>query len=93
MIEINFKQAFINCNEHREWLTEALQAKKVSVHFVKKDGTEREMVCTLNQSLIPAEFAPKGTERVKPTESIAVFDVEKNEWRSFRWESVKTFTI
>jgi len=93
MIEMNFKHAFVNTEEHREWLTNLLRDGVVSVAFTKKDGTEREMACTLDESIIPKEFAPKGVERSKPVDSIAVFDVEKSEWRSFRWDSVKLVTV
>ena len=76
-----------------EWLTNLLHDGVVSVAFTKKDGTEREMACTLDENIIPKEFAPKGVERSKPVDSIAVFDVEKSEWRSFRWDSVKLITV
>jgi hypothetical protein len=93
MIEMNFKNVFINDEEHREWLINLLRDGVVSVTFTKKDGTDREMACTLDQKIIPDEFAPKGVERSKPTDSIAVFDVEKEDWRSFRWDSIKLITI
>jgi hypothetical protein len=93
MIEMDFKHAFVNTDEHREWLTCLLHDGVVAVHFTKKDGTEREMACTLDETIIPQEHMPKGVERTKPTESLSVFDVEKNEWRSFRWDSVKVVMI
>jgi hypothetical protein len=62
----------------------------VDVSFTKKDGTDRLMKCTLNLNKIPKEFTPKGTGQKMNDESIAVFDVEVNGWRSFRWESLKT---
>ena len=93
MIDMSFKHAFVNTEEHREWLINLLHDGVISVAFVKKDGSDREMACTLNEDLIPNELAPKGDSRSKPTESIAVFDVEKNEWRSFRWDSIKLISI
>ena len=69
-------------------LIKKLEKGVVSISFTKKDGTLREMACTLDTTIIPDEFAPKGVERTKPVDSLSVFDVEKNEWRSFRWDSL-----
>jgi hypothetical protein len=76
------------------------------VTFVKADGTDREMLCTLNWEKIPTDKAPKATpsgsvdgilqESKSPTDpnlnSIRVFDVEKQEWRSFRFDRLKKVT-
>lgn len=68
----------------------------VTVVFTKADGTERTMVCTKNPELIARTYtAPeKKTERVRgPSEALAVFDLEKNDWRSFRLDSVKSYMV
>jgi hypothetical protein len=78
-----------NDDEVKDWLREILQEGIVTVKFTKKDDTERVMKCTLKQDLIPSEHQPKGSNKVKPSESIAVFDVENDGWRSFRFDSVK----
>lgn len=72
----------------RDWLVGVLKDSSVTISFTKKDGTKRDMKCTLNEEMIGSENAPKGVERSKPTESLAVFDLEKNAWRSFRWDSI-----
>lgn len=64
----------------------------VSVVFNKKDGSKREMLCTLIESNIPADKQPK-TDTEKEVSStvgsaVRVFDIDKQEWRSFRWDSV-----
>lgn len=74
-------------------LIEALWSGDVSVTFTKKDGTERIMKCTLQESKIPSEFTPKGTERKVNDQIIAVFDLENQGWRSFRLDSVKKFAV
>lgn len=61
----------------------------VTIEFVKSDGTVRRMNCTLAESKIPTEKAPKSTGKSKNNETLAVFDLEKQDWRSFRWDSVK----
>lgn len=76
------KQAF------RDWLKSHLVYGPVTVVFEKKDGTLREMLCTLKQDLV--QSYEKKTERTKTTneEVCPVFDVEKQEWRSFRYDAV-----
>jgi hypothetical protein len=66
-----------------------------TVIFTKKDGTERVMKCTLNGELIPEEFIPKETTKVRKVneEVISVFDIEFNGWKSFRWDSVKKVSV
>ena len=80
----------------RNWLTSHLKYGPVTVDFLKKDGTMRTMKCTLEESAIPTY--EKKTERVRTTstdEAISVVDLDINEWRSFRYDSVKSvsFTI
>ena len=66
------------------------------VVFTKKDGTDRSMLCTLAEGKIPADKQPKseGTSGGSITGSaVRVFDIEKAEWRSFRWDSVKSIGV
>ena len=60
--------------------------------FTKKDGTERIMKCTLQEEYLPETV---GGERKKNEDSLAVYDLDVEGWRSFRWDSVKriNFTI
>ncbi len=54
--------------------------------FVKSDGSERDIRCTTNPSLIDKEKRAKGAR--KPAEHlIPVFDLEKKEWRSIDEET------
>jgi WYL_2, Sm-like SH3 beta-barrel fold len=67
-------------------------AKDLCIVFTKKDGTEREMFCTLVESKIPEDKRPQTQEEKSSQTSgsaVRVFDTEKQEWRSFRWDSVK----
>jgi hypothetical protein len=62
------------------------------ITFQKKNGDIREMVCTLSMNHIPEDKQPKGTGTEKPSkDAIAVWDVRKEDWRSFRIDSVITF--
>lgn len=75
--------------EFKKWLIGMLQIGEVTISFTKKDGTERDLICTLKESEIPKEKTPKNSEKAKNDNVLPVFDVEKKEWRSFRWDSVK----
>lgn len=65
----------------------------MNVKFIKNDGSVREMICTLLESLaIPYE---KKTDKQKPEndEVLAVWDVEKHAWRSFRVNTVLSVDV
>jgi WYL_2, Sm-like SH3 beta-barrel fold len=84
----NEPQAF-DTEEGRTWLKSMLRMGPVDVTFTKADGTERVMKCTLQEGVvIPHE---KTTDRVKEENphNLAVWDMEKNAWRSFRLSNVK----
>jgi hypothetical protein len=82
--------------EIRKWVKSLLQVTEVEVEFTKSDGTVRTMRCTLNDEKLPPPVAVTGPvdgivvetkQRKKPgEESIRVFDLDKNEWRSFRFD-------
>ncbi len=78
----------------KEWtygLLHDQHLKDLCIVFTKKDGTEREMRCTLVESKIPTDKQPKTQSEGSQTagSTVRVFDTEKQEWRSFRWDSVK----
>ena len=77
-----------NSKKEKNWLLTLLREQEITVKFVKKDGSEREMLCTLSESKIPADKAPKGTEKTKSDDVVPVFDIENQGWRSFRWDSI-----
>lgn len=74
--------------EFRTWMRDVLVREEVRVTFVKADGTERTMPCTLKESLLPKTQSSSG--RRKYNEDICVvFDPERQVWRSFRWDRLK----
>ena len=83
------KQLNFTTKKEKDWLRTLLHEGVVGITFIKKDGSERLMQCTLAESKIPSEFAPKGSEKTKSDEVLPVFDVENDGWRSFRWDSIK----
>lgn len=89
----------------RDWVRGVLEVTEITVTFVKADGTERDMRCTLDRDRIPpqpprAEKPAKDTvdgivresrEVTKSEESHTqkVFDLDAGAWRSFRYDRLK----
>ena len=88
----------------RSWVRGLLNNSEISVTFTKADGTDREMLCTLDHSRIPVSPAKlvsttapvdgivresRNPRKEPDPHSIRVFDLEKQEWRSFRFDRLK----
>lgn len=78
----------------RDALKTLVNENHLEVTFVKKDGTERTMICTTDSGSIPEERYPVGESKVKEnTDILRVYDLENDGWRSFRIDSVKSFKV
>lgn len=81
-------------NKHE--LKEVLVNGIATVVFTKADGTERTMKCTLLPEYLPANVAQgqqlltESLHRPENPNTISVWDIENQGWRSFRIDSVKT---
>ena len=75
-----------------EYLKELLHAGEVTVTFLKKDGTQRKMICTLKPEFLPHQEDTIKTVHSNP-EVQAVWDLEKEGWRSFRYDSILGFSF
>lgn len=77
-----------------EYLKTTLKASTLRVVFVKKDGTERTMLCTLNPNLLPAQTdLEEAVQKKTPNPDVlAVWDLEAQGWRSFRYDSIIGFS-
>lgn len=95
--------------EIRSWVKGLLVNSEITVDFIKADGTERSMRCTLDSNRIPQKAVPTAivksstvnpdglAESKKPRKepdlhSVRVYDTEKNEWRSFRYDRLQKIT-
>ena len=71
-------------DQRNAWLRDALK-QDLRITFTKVDGTERTMPCTLRADALPPQPV---TENKKPKahkpETLSVWVLDKNEWRSFR---------
>lgn len=75
----------------RDDMIAQLRERECRVIFTKINGEERDMVCTLKIDLIPEEKQPK-TGKEYNTDVIRAFDVNKQEFRSFRVDNVISFS-
>lgn len=72
----------------REEVVAGLKSAVAMVTFEKADGTERVMRCTLVESFLPKAKKSKAAREVND-EIVSVYDLDKEDWRSFRLDSVK----
>jgi hypothetical protein len=77
----------------RDTLLQDLRKNVMSVHFTKVNGEKREMRCTLMPQLLPPNYVNEAAEEKdfheKNQEVLAVWDVIKGGWRSFRIDSIE----
>ena len=69
-------------------LVNKLLAGTVRVKFVKHNGDNREMYCTLKNTLIPESKRPTSESSNSNDDYLPVYDLEKDDWRSFNVSSV-----
>lgn len=69
--------------ERRQWLSELLKTGTYTVTFTKVDGTSRDMPCTLQENLLPTRAFAESKREPNP-ETLSVWCVDKEAWRSFR---------
>lgn len=84
---------------NREEYIDILNKCVVNISFIKKDGSERMMKCTLNKHYLPS--LPLTEEDTKPIKKIrkensavlSVFDLEKQDWRSIILENIISCSV
>lgn len=60
----------------------------ISVKFTKKDGSERIMRCTLNEAYIKPYEKKTDKDKIVNENTVSVWDIENDSWRSFRIDSI-----
>ena len=71
-------------------IKDILRNQELTITFTKKDGTDRVMRCTLDPNKLPIkENTETNSQRKTNNETMAVFDLEAQGWRSFTKKSVK----
>jgi len=93
----------------RDWIRLLLQKTAARIDFVKSDGTVRQMLCTLDHDQIPVStaktikspapttiaetLAPANPRKPPSDETLRVYDLDKREWRSFRFDRLQNITV
>ena len=73
----------------KQELIDRLQTESIEVTFIKADGSERTMKCTLKADLLPVVEIKEGVKvKVENPEVLSVWDLESEGWRSFRIDSI-----
>ena len=76
---------------NRGYMISELQKRVCRVIFKKVNGEERDMQCTLKIDNIPEDKQPK-TGKEYSDSVIRAFDINKQEFRSFKVENVISFS-
>ena len=88
----------------RDWIKKLLLNEEVTVEFIKSDGTPRTMRCTLDSTRFDFPSTPVKTTvdgrprapRNPSADAVAsqtVWDLDANQWRSFRYDRLKNITV
>jgi hypothetical protein len=80
----------------KELLIEMLRQNELTVKFTKTDGTIRDMRCTLKKEILSELFPIQDSDEEKTEKKvrtpnpnvISVVDLEKKEWRSFKFDTI-----
>jgi len=78
-----------------DYLKNVLQTGVANVSFIKKDGTVRNLLCTLMAEHLPAQTdLEEAVQKKTPNpEVLAVWDLDNQGWRSFRYDSILGFSV
>lgn len=70
----------------QKFVRECLKNDIVKITFEKADGTPRTMLATTKEGLTVITESKTGRAKKENPDVCIVFDTEKQEWRSFRWD-------
>lgn len=75
----------------QEVLCNSLKNGETHFTFIKKDGTLRKAVGTINLDMVPdadKQFSNSMEEKSERTDQTSYYDLEKNAWRCCKYASV-----
>lgn len=78
----------IQLDDDAQNIKDLLRTGPCMVQFTKVDGTTRHMKCTLNEDLLPPVDPDKVSVKKHNPDVLAVWDLEKEGWRSFRYDTL-----
>jgi hypothetical protein len=72
-------------DERNSWLKQLLSNGVYEITFTKVSGETRVMPCTLDANRLPPIIVKENkTTKERKTDTMSVWCVDKNEWRSFK---------
>ena len=74
-------------------LVDNLFRGKVTVTFKKVNGEIRVMECSLNSNYTPKELSRDDYGDLMEKNTLAVWDIKADNWRSFRYDSIMGIEI
>lgn len=78
----------------KDKIKDLLKQNVVKISFTKTDGADRTMLCTLKSDLLPVVETKEVTKKKAENENVlSVWDIEKDAFRSFRLNALKSYTI
>lgn len=81
-------------NIDKNSLKKIFQQFDTTIIFTKVDGTERVLRGTLNPELLPVNDDWDGISDTRQNDEVlAVWDLDKQAWRSFRMDSIKDIHV
>lgn len=72
----------------REVLKARLSHGKAEIVFEKANGDIRVIKGTRDKDLIPGSQSTTASSRSEPDDAVAIYEVEKKQWRSFRLDTL-----
>lgn len=80
--------------EHtKESIRSQLRQSVMNIEFIKTDGTTRSMLCTLQEEFTIPYEKKTDKQKTESDETVAVWDLEKSAWRSFRVDSIVSAVV
>lgn len=73
-----------NSTERNQWLKGILSKGTYDITFTKVNGEIRTMPCTLDARKLPRLDESKVSTKKKSDDTLSVWCVDKQEWRSFK---------
>lgn len=93
--ELSFESFLKEYNMEKQELAKRLKsemhAREVEFKYMKKDGSERNAVGTLNPAIYGEENEPTGSGRSVPENQVRYFDINAQGWRSFLVENLISY--
>lgn len=96
--QTNLQNGSTQQQDEASWRNDFLKSELfkniMSVDFIKKDGTQRKLRCTLRPDLLPPQTdLEEAVSKTPCATSLAVWDLDNDGWRSFRYDSIIGFSV